>query len=107
MTKVEKSIYEKTKKIDSVKKIVLCKSSKIKNVNLTEGDYATDYWKTKKFTNKTNIIRIGTVFSGIGVIEHAFQRLKLNYNIIFAGDIDPNCKKSYFANYNIYEEKIK
>ena len=43
-------------------------------------------------------------FTGIGAIEHAFQRLGLNHKIVFAGDIEPKCKISYFANYKINEE---
>ena len=50
------------------------------------------------------MIRLATVFSGIGAIEHAFQRLKLKHKIVFAGDIDDKCKKGYFANYDIAEE---
>jgi len=61
-------------------------------------------WRDKKFSNPKATINIGTLFSGIGAIEHAFKRLKLKHNIIFAGDIDPHVKKSYFANYTIKEE---
>jgi DNA (cytosine-5)-methyltransferase 1 len=32
------------------------------------------------------------------------QRLKLKHRILFAGDIDPHVKQSYFANYEISEE---
>ena len=48
-------------------------------------------------------IRIGTLFSGIGAVEHALERLNLNTKIVFAGDIDPHVKKSYFANHKITE----
>jgi DNA (cytosine-5)-methyltransferase 1 len=37
------------------------------------------------------MIRLATVFSGIGAIEHALQRLELPHNIVFAcdnGDIE-------------------
>lgn len=61
-------------------------------------------WKDKEFQYPDRIIRLGTLFSGIGAIEHAFQRLKLNCKIQFAGDIDPHCKQSYMANYNLAEE---
>lgn len=57
------------------------------------------------FSNPSGTIRIGTSFSGIGAIEHAFKRLKLNTKIVFAGDIDPNCKKAYFANYKINDDQ--
>ena len=48
-------------------------------------------------------IRIGTLFSGIGAVEHALERLNLNTKLVFAGDIDPHVKKSYFANHKITE----
>ncbi len=63
--------------------------------------FPIDDWRTKIFSNPNAEIKIGTLFSGIGAIEHAFQRLKLNHPIVFAGDIDPHVKQSYFANYNI------
>ncbi len=52
-----------------------------------------------EFPNKT--IRLATTFSGIGAIEFAFKRLGLKHEIVFAGDINENCKESYFANYDI------
>ena len=61
-------------------------------------------WKDLKFSHPERTVRIGTVFSGIGAIEHAFQRLGLKHQIMFAGDIEPKCKQSYFANYSIKEE---
>ena len=67
-------------------------------------DSKTD-WQSKLFSHPDRTIRLGTSFSGIGAIEHAFQRLGLNYKIQFAGDIDENCKKAYFANYDIKEEQ--
>lgn len=62
-------------------------------------------WKTKSFAHPERLIRLGTTFSGIGAIEHAFQRLGLKSKIQFAGDIDANCKKEFFANYDIKEEQ--
>lgn len=62
-------------------------------------------WQTKSFSHPKRTIRLGTSFSGIGAIEHSFHRLGLNCKIQFAGDIDKNCKKAYFANYNITEEQ--
>ena len=52
-----------------------------------------------------NNINIATVFSGIGAIEHALQRLKISHNIKFACDIDKYCKQTYFANYQINENQ--
>ena len=61
-------------------------------------------WRDKSFSNLQKTINLATLFSGIGSIEYAFKRLKLKHNIIFAGDIDPFVKQSYFANYNIKEK---
>jgi len=57
-------------------------------------------WLNKELINPNAHIRIGTLFSGIGAIEQAFKRLNLSHTIMFAGDIDINVKKSYFANYH-------
>tara|TARA_B100001996_G_scaffold364710_1_gene333954 strand:+ start:124 stop:1341 length:1218 start_codon:yes stop_codon:yes gene_type:complete len=61
-------------------------------------------WRNKNFKYPNKKIRIGTVFSGIGAIEHALMRLNLNHNIIFAGDIDKFVKQTYFKNYDIGEK---
>jgi len=61
-------------------------------------------WREKEFSNPSVTIKIGTMFSGIGAIEYAFQRLNLKTKIQFASDIDSFAKQSYFANYNIKEE---
>lgn len=62
-------------------------------------------WRQKQFSNPDRIVRLGTSFSGIGAVEHALMRLGLKTEIKFAGDIDPYCKKAYFANYKITEEQ--
>lgn len=62
-------------------------------------------WRLLQFSHPERTVRLATSFSGIGAIEHAFHRLGLNCKIQFAGDIDANCKKSYFANYGILEEQ--
>ncbi len=62
-------------------------------------------WRTFKFSHPERTIRLATSFSGIGAIEHSLHRLGLKYQIQFAGDIDSNCKKAYFANYPISEEQ--
>lgn len=108
MTSVEKQIRENTEKIAKVKEIVKKRKQIVSNKELSENEIDTqENWKEKKFSRPDNTIRIGTLFSGIGAIEHAFQRLDLKHKIVFAGDIDDNCKKSYFANYNIKEEDWK
>ena len=68
-------------------------------------DFDGPSWVDRQFTHPERIIRLGTSFSGIGAIEYAFKRLGLNSQIMFAGDIDTNCKKTYFANYKISEEQ--
>lgn len=70
----------------------------------TIDDYAPD-WRDLEFSHPERTIRLATSFSGIGAIEHAFQRLGLKHDIVFAGDIDDKCKKSYFANYHICESQ--
>jgi len=64
---------------------------------------SSDEWVRSKLEFPKTTIRIGTLFSGIGAIEHALHRLKLKKEIIFAGDIDPFVKSAYFANYDIKE----
>lgn len=46
-------------------------------------------WQKKKFQNPKNKITIGTLFSGIGAIEHALKRLKRNSEVAKALDITP------------------
>lgn len=61
-------------------------------------------WQKKKFLYPQKKIKVATLFSGIGAIEHALERLRLKNEIIFACDNDPAVKKSYFANYKIKEK---
>lgn len=51
------------------------------------------------------MIHLGTSFSGIGAVEMACKKIGVNYKIEFAGDVDPFCKMTYFANYEITEDK--
>lgn len=62
------------------------------------------HWKDLIFSSPDKCVRLATCFSGIGAIEHAFKRLRINHRIVFAGDIDTKCKQSYFANYAINEQ---
>ena len=106
MTTIHKAITEESEHINKVKKIVKDKASKIEKANLKESPLALgSSWKDLAFSHPERTIRLATAFSGIGAIEHAFQRLGLNYNIVFAGDIDAKCKQSYFANYEITEDR--
>jgi len=61
-------------------------------------------WRTKQFSKPDALVKVATLFSGIGAAEYAFKRLNLNHKIIFAGDIDPHVKMSYFGNYHIAPE---
>jgi DNA (cytosine-5)-methyltransferase 1 len=62
-------------------------------------------WRLKEFSNASKVLHVGTSFSGIGAIEHSLKQLGINYKIEFAGDIDEDCKKAYFANYEIKENQ--
>lgn len=62
-------------------------------------------WRNRNFSHPERTIAIGTSCSGIGAPEQALRQLGLNTKIMFAGDIDKNVKKSYFANYDITEEQ--
>lgn len=78
--------------------------SKIQNTN-ENIDYLLGDWRNLVFSHPERVIRLATSFSGIGAIEHSLHRLGLNFQIQFAGDIDINCKKAYFANYEISEKQ--
>ncbi len=104
MTDVEKSIHEQSDKITEARKAIKERKQTIDNSDIVAESLSSENWKVKDFSFPDKTVRLGTVFSGIGAIEHAFQRLKLKHKIVFAGDIDSNCKKSYFANYQISKE---
>ena len=56
------------------------------------------------------MIRLATVFSGIGAVEHAFDRMNLDYNVVFAcdnGNIDVLSKKIDVDLDQIHEELIE
>ncbi len=75
-----------------------------KNIQETPLDIEGLNWSLRQFSLPNKTIRLATTFSGIGAIEYAFKRLRLKHEIVFAGDINDNCKSSYFANYNISPE---
>ncbi|MFY7729005.1 MAG: DNA cytosine methyltransferase [Flavobacterium sp.] len=62
-------------------------------------------WVDKKFSRPKANVKIATMFSGIGAIEHAFERLNIKSEIIFACDNDKHVRQSYFANYEISESR--
>jgi len=51
------------------------------------------------------MLRIGTVFSGIGAFEQALKSMNIKHQILFACDNDRFVKQSYFANYDIDESR--
>lgn len=51
------------------------------------------------------MIKLATVFSGIGAVEHALERMNMEYSLEFACDSDEYVKKSFFANYDIDEKR--
>ena len=105
MTTVKENITEVSDKITKVKKLVKKRAKRLKEKELLQTPMSEGVsWKNLNFSHPERTVRIGTVFSGIGAIEHAFQRLGLKHKIMFAGDIEPKCKQSYFANYDIKEE---
>lgn len=60
---------------------------------------------TNYLGHNLKLIRLATAFSGIGAVEQAFHQCGIQHQIVFAGDIDPFCKQSYFANYPILEDQ--
>lgn len=62
-------------------------------------------WMERKPSCPDKVVTIGTSCSGIGTMEYALQKMGVKTRIEFAGDIDSNVKKSYFANYDITEDR--
>lgn len=80
--------------------------NKFSDIQNTKSNLDTENdWRSLTFSHPERTIRLATSFSGIGAIEHSLHRLGLKCQIQFAGDIDANCKKAYFANYPIDEEQ--
>lgn len=105
MATVEKDIKETNDKIAEVKEIVRKRAKAVKEIGYKEEELSMGAsWKELGFSYPERTVRLGTLFSGIGAIEHAFQRLGLKFSVAFAGDIDAKCKQSYFANYDIAEK---
>ncbi|MBO7537648.1 MAG: DNA (cytosine-5-)-methyltransferase [Prevotella sp.] len=75
-----------------------------KNIQETPLDVEGLNWSLRQFSSPDKTIRLATTFSGIGAIEYAFKRLNLKHEIVFAGDINDNCRASYFANYKLLQE---
>ena len=77
MATVEKDITETSDKIAKVKAIVKKRAKAIKAIEYKEGEISNGtHWKELSFAYPERTVRLGTLFSGIGAIEHAFQRLE-------------------------------
>jgi DNA (cytosine-5)-methyltransferase 1 len=72
---------------------------------LNENDECSPSWVSAVLHSTDVPLKIATLFSGIGAIEHALERLGVKNEIVFACDNDKFVKQSYFANYNISDEK--
>jgi len=81
------------------------KDKKSINTQIPKSYTFTRDWRDKKLLYPKRVIRLATMFSGIGAIEFALKRLKLKTNIIFASDNDKFVKQSYFKNYKIDESR--
>lgn len=68
-------------------------------------DWEGTPWMERIFSHPERTINIATSCSGIGAPEMALRQLGLKSKIVFAGDIDPQAKKSFFANHDITEER--
>ena len=76
MATVKKDIEEESEKIIKVKRIVKKRAEKLQDKITTPTAISEGVsWKELSFSHPENTVRIGTLFSGIGAIEHAFQRL--------------------------------
>ncbi|WP_433779821.1 DNA cytosine methyltransferase [Flavobacterium anhuiense] len=91
-----------------MKKKIYAETKEVINEEVNEPQfnifYEKENWVDKKFSNPNATIRLATMFSGIGSIEHALERLDLKSEIVFACDNDKHVKQSYFANYEISEK---
>lgn len=83
----------------------------VQDTNSEQTSYLLENDKTTNEIIQTNlensndkILKVGTLFSGIGAFEHALDRLSIKHKIVFACDIDSYVKKSYFENYKIQED---
>ena len=94
-----RTLKKKTKKVPLKTKAAPKSTSETKSPKVS-----IPKWVTAKPSNPKATVVVGTLFSGIGAIEHAFERLGVKHKIAFAGDIDPFVKKSYLANHDLSEQ---
>lgn len=100
-------------KLSRIKLLAKCKELGIKKYKSKNKDELINLINSKiqpikkvelKIEDKDKILKVGTLFSGIGAFEHALDRLSIKHEIVFACDIDSYVKKSYFKNYKIQED---
>ena len=89
--------------INNVELIIKDHADKVVNTNNNYDNLDVNECENKiiSLLNINKILKVGTLFSGIGAFEHALNRLNINHKIIFACDIDKYVKQSYFENYLI------
>ena len=76
MATVEEDIKQETDKIKGVKRIVRRRADNLSDNDILPTPISDGpNWKDLEFSHPERCVRIGTLFSGIGAIEHAFQRL--------------------------------
>lgn len=87
---------------------IIVKTDNIINIDSfddkTMNDVIISNLNNTMISENNKILKVGTLFSGIGAFEHALHRLSINHEIVFACDIDSYVKKSYFENYKIKED---
>ena len=81
--------------------MVMMKNNSKENLDFSKIKLNIPNWVTSPLSNGSAVVRVGTLFSGIGAVEHALARLGIESEIVFAGDIDKFCKISYSENYKI------
>ena len=85
--------------------MTITKNSLINKKKMNGSINSSENLITKSFSYPNTIIRLATLFSGIGAIEFALRRLNLKSEIVFACDNDKFVKESYFANYDIDDSR--
>ena len=82
------------------------KQTSIQSQNTPQNiDWGGVLWQNRTFSHPERTIRVGTSCSGIAAEPKALKQLGLKHEIVFAGDIDKKVKKSFFANYDITEDR--
>ena len=47
------------------------------------------------------MMRVGTLFSGVGAPEHALERLRLPHHVVYAAECDKRARQQYTANFKV------